>query len=141
MNKFHKYSRTACSAVVLAYLAFMIGYENMNLAMGIVWAVLTAILSVVFSNTSYERYNERSAISLGAALILSNIALFFVPQLAFLTIPFGIFGVIDIVNILRTKYKTLDRKSILKNELKTLLWIVIFIIYLLGLLYFTDRIS
>ncbi len=141
MNKFHKYSRAACSAIIIAYIAFMIGYENMNLAMGIVWAVLTAVLAIVFSNTSYERYNERSAISLGAAMILTNIALFFVPQLAFLTIPLGIFGVIDIVNILRTKYRALDRKSIIKNELKTLLWIVIFIIYLLGLLYITDIIT
>ncbi len=57
------------------------------------------------------------------------------------TIALGFIGVIDIIHILRTNYRTLDRKSILKNELKGLLVIAVLIIYLLSLLYFTDRIS
>ncbi len=140
MDKFHKYSRAVCTAIATSYLAFRLGYESLNLAMGVIWAVLIAILIMVFSGSSYERYKEKSSISLGAFLILSNIPLVFVPEAAAVIIPLGAFGIIDIVYILRTKYKTLDRKSILKNELKTLLWIVVFIIYLLGLLYFTDRI-
>ncbi len=140
-NKLHKYSRAVCGSIVLAYPAFMMGYESLNIAMGIVWAVLTTALVMFFSITGYDRVNEQSSVCFGLFLISSNIALIYAPDFAVSTIPLGIIGVIDIIHILRTKYKTMDRKSIMKNELKSLLLIAVFIIYILVILYFVDNIS